>query len=62
MERTVRTTRVMCMGRCGEGPAVAVYPDGVWYRRVTTADVPELFTSHFVEDRPIGRLVDLVLG
>ncbi|MFZ5478174.1 MAG: CbiX/SirB N-terminal domain-containing protein [Myxococcota bacterium] len=62
MERTVRTTRVMCMGRCGEGPAVAVYPDGVWYRRVTTDDVAELFTSHLVEDRPVGRLVDLLLG
>jgi sirohydrochlorin ferrochelatase/(2Fe-2S) ferredoxin len=62
MDRAVRTTRVMCMGRCGEGPAVAVYPDGVWYRRVTTDDVPELFTSHLVEDRPVGRLIDLVLG
>lgn len=62
MDRTVRTTRVMCMGRCGEGPAIAVYPDGIWYRRVTTGDVPELFTSHLVEDRPVGRLIDLVLG
>jgi sirohydrochlorin cobaltochelatase len=62
MERTVRTTRVMCMGRCGEGPAVAVYPDGIWYRRVATDDVPELFSSHLVEDRPVGRLIDLVLG
>jgi sirohydrochlorin ferrochelatase/(2Fe-2S) ferredoxin len=62
MERAVRTTRVMCMGRCGEGPAVAVYPDGVWYRRVTADDVPELVSSHLVEDRPVGRLVDLVLG
>lgn len=62
MDRAVRTTRVMCMGRCGEGPAIAVYPDGVWYRRVTVADVPELFSSHLVEDRPVGRLIDLVLG
>lgn len=62
MERSVRTTRVMCMGRCGDGPAVAVYPDGVWYRRVTPDDVPELFTSHLVEDRPVGRLIDLILG
>ncbi|MCK6521384.1 NAD(P)H-dependent oxidoreductase subunit E [Myxococcota bacterium] len=62
MDRAVRTTRVMCMGRCGEGPAVAVYPDGVWYRRVTADDVPELFSSHLVENRPVGRLIDLVLG
>lgn len=62
LDRAVRTTRVMCLGRCGEGPVVVVYPDGVWYRRVTVADVPELFASHLVGDRPLGRLVDLVLG
>lgn len=62
LDRSIRTTRVMCLGRCGEGPALAVYPDGVWYRRVTPEDVPELVSSHLVEDRPVGRLIDLVLG
>ena len=62
LDRSVRTTRVMCLGRCGEGPAVVVYPDGVWYRRVTPEDVPELTLSHLVEDRPVGRLVDHILG
>lgn len=61
-DREVRTTRAMCMGRCGEGPVVAVYPDGVWYRRVSPQDVDELYTSHLTEGRPVGRLIDLVLG
>lgn len=60
--RTVRTTRVMCLGRCGEGPVVVVYPDGVWYRRVTAADADELTTSHLVGGAPVGRLVDHLLG
>lgn len=61
-DREVRTTRAMCMGRCGEGPVVAVYPDGVWYRRVGPDDVSELYTSQLVEGRPVGRLIDLILG
>jgi sirohydrochlorin cobaltochelatase len=60
--RTVRTTRVMCLGRCGEGPAVVVYPEGVWYRRVGEADAPELCTSHLVGGSPVGRLIDHLLG
>ena len=32
--RDIKITRTSCMGRCGEGPTVAVYPDGVWYRGV----------------------------
>lgn len=62
LSRSVRTTRVMCLGRCGEGPCVVVYPDGVWYRQVTPAEAPEVLESHLVEDRPVGRLIDQVIG
>ena len=39
-ERDLRVTRTGCMGRCGEGPTVAVYPDGIWYRAVQAGDAP----------------------
>lgn len=61
-ERTVVTTRVMCLGRCGEGPAVVVYPDGVWYRRVEEADAPVLVSDHLLGGSPVGRLIDQLLG
>lgn len=61
-DRAVRTTRVMCLGRCGEGPTVVVYPDGVWYRRVAAADAAELTASHLLAGSPVGRLVDQLLG
>ncbi len=35
-----RITRSSCLGRCGEGPMVAVYPDGVWYGGVRTRTPP----------------------
>ncbi|HYQ00790.1 MAG TPA: CbiX/SirB N-terminal domain-containing protein [Polyangiaceae bacterium] len=60
--REIKVTRTACMGRCGEGPMVAVYPDGVWYRRVGERDAPELVTEHLIGDRLVGRLVDDILS
>jgi sirohydrochlorin ferrochelatase/(2Fe-2S) ferredoxin len=60
-ERSIRVTRTSCMGRCGEGPTVAVYPDGIWYRGVRDQDAEELFREHLMNDRLVGRLVDNIL-
>jgi sirohydrochlorin ferrochelatase/(2Fe-2S) ferredoxin len=60
-ERDIRVTRTLCMGRCGEGPAVAVYPDGIWYRGVVETDAEELVREHLLGDRLVGRLVDSIM-
>lgn len=60
-EREIRVTRTSCMGRCGEGPTVAVYPDGIWYRGVTPADANELVDCHLIGDRLVGRLIDAIM-
>jgi len=57
----IRVTRTLCMGRCGEGPAVAVYPDGIWYRGVDERDALELVREHLLADRLVGRLVDQIM-
>ncbi len=59
--RDIKVTRTSCMGRCGEGPTVAVYPDGVWYRGVRPSDAAEIVREHLVADRLVGRLVDDIL-
>jgi sirohydrochlorin ferrochelatase/(2Fe-2S) ferredoxin len=59
--RDIKITRSGCMGRCGEGPTVAVYPDGVWYRGVCSGDAPEIVREHLLQDRLVGRLVDDIL-
>jgi (2Fe-2S) ferredoxin len=61
LDHDVRITRTSCLGRCGEGPTVAVYPDGVWYRGVATADAAELVREHVVGDRLVARLVDQIV-
>ena len=60
-EKEIRVTKTSCMGRCGEGPTVAVYPDGIWYRGVKEADAKELVEEHLLGDRLVSRLVDNIM-
>ncbi|WP_157271891.1 (2Fe-2S) ferredoxin domain-containing protein [Azohydromonas aeria] len=45
-----------CLGPCDNGPNVLVYPEGVLYSGVSTADVAEIFDSHLEGGRPVERL------
>ncbi|TGJ98437.1 ferredoxin [Leptospira langatensis] len=56
-----KISRSSCMGRCGEGPAVVVYPDGVWYQRVNQEDAEDLVNEHLLQDRLVSRLVDNIM-
>jgi sirohydrochlorin ferrochelatase/(2Fe-2S) ferredoxin len=60
-DRSIRVTRSACMGRCGEGPALVVYPDGVFYRGVAESDAAQLVDDHLLRNRLVGRLVDSIL-
>ena len=42
----VQVTTCGCLGLCDDGPIMIVYPEGVWYRKLTPADVPEIVASH----------------
>jgi len=45
------------LGIHGGGPALIVYPEGVTYAPVTTADVPEIVEEHLLKGRQVKRLV-----
>ncbi len=60
-ECDARVTRSSCLGRCGEGPMVAVYPDGVWYGGVDAEDTERIVSSHLDRDRIVSDLVDQTL-
>lgn len=52
----VRAQKSGCLDVCASGPAMVVYPEGVFYGKVTVADVPEIFNSHILNDTPVERL------
>ncbi|MFB6127336.1 MAG: ferredoxin, partial [Halolamina sp.] len=51
-----RVTRTSCLGQCGDGPNVAVYPDGVWYQNLDPADADAIVSSHLDRDRIVADL------
>ena len=53
----VRVNKSGCMDRCQEGPVMAVYPDGVWYRYETAEDIDEIIDSHVVSGTVVERLL-----
>lgn len=56
-EGEVQCIQCGSVGFCAIGPAVLVYPDGVWYAHVGLADVAEIVESHLKRGVPVERLV-----
>ncbi|MCE9594408.1 MAG: (2Fe-2S) ferredoxin domain-containing protein [Planctomycetes bacterium] len=57
LKRIVRPNKSGCLDQCAHGCTVVVYPDAVWYGRVTPADVDEIIDSHIVGGKPVERLM-----
>lgn len=53
----VAVTNTGCLGPCGIGPNVLVYPEGVFYQGVNKADVAEIFDQHLAGGEPVERLL-----
>jgi (2Fe-2S) ferredoxin len=54
----VRINTAGCLDRCELGPTMVIYPDGVWYRYTSQADVDEILEAHV---RGQGRVKRLML-
>ena len=52
----IRANKAGCLDNCALGCSVVVYPDGVWYGRVTLQDVDEIVDKHIVGGEPVERL------
>jgi (2Fe-2S) ferredoxin len=53
---SIVVTECASVGFCSIGPAVMVYPDGVWYAQVRSSDVAEIIDEHLVNGRVVARL------
>lgn len=54
---SVLRTKVDCLRVCEAGPIAVVYPDGVWYRRVTPEVMERIIIEHVVGGRIVSEYV-----
>ena len=52
----VRAQRAGCIDVCKNGPALVVYPDGVFYGNVSESDVEKIVQSHIVNNVVVEEL------
>jgi (2Fe-2S) ferredoxin len=53
---SIVVTSCASVGFCSIGPAVMVYPDGVWYAQVRAEDVREIIDEHLLGGNVVNRL------
>jgi len=56
LNTSVRAQRAGCLDICDFGPAIVVYPEGIFYGHVNETDVEEIVESHILNNIPVERL------
>ena len=57
LEKEISVKKTGCLGLCGFGPNVAIYPDNIIYKSVKLEDVTEIVREHFYKGRPVRHLM-----
>ncbi|MBQ7983527.1 MAG: NAD(P)H-dependent oxidoreductase subunit E, partial [Clostridia bacterium] len=57
LEEEIKIVMTGCFGLCALGPIMIVYPEGTFYSRVETKDIPEIVEEHLLKGRVVDRLV-----
>ena len=53
----VKRGETPCLGVCSDGPIVAVYPEGIWYARVTPPLLERIVVEHLKRGKPVQEAV-----
>ncbi len=54
-EKDILVSPTGCLGTCGHGPNVVVYPEGTWYTNVKKEEIPRIVEEHLVGGTPLSR-------
>ena len=53
----IRVNAAGCLDRCELGPCMVIYPEGVWYRITSPADVDKILAQHVRDGRRVTELM-----
>ncbi len=57
LENEVRIIGTGCMGPCERGPVIMIYPEGVFYQRITLEDVDTIVEQHLLKGKIVEKLL-----
>lgn len=57
LDKEVDVLRTGCLGLCGAGPNISIYPDNIIYKGVKKEDVKDIVMEHLYKGRPVQRLM-----
>jgi NADH-quinone oxidoreductase subunit F len=57
LDQEIKVVQTGCVGSCDLGPVAIVYPEGIFYQKLKTEDVPEIVQNHLLKGRPVERLL-----
>ncbi|MCP4716619.1 MAG: NADH-quinone oxidoreductase subunit F, partial [Deltaproteobacteria bacterium] len=55
LEREIRVVETGCNGFCAVGPVMLVQPEGIFYQKLKSEDIPFLVEEHFLKGRPVKK-------
>lgn len=53
----IRVSKAGCLGRCASGPCIVVYPEGVWFRYESQADIDTIVDDYLINNRMVDNLL-----
>ncbi len=57
LKGSIRINKSGCLGQCGHGPMVVVYPQGNWYCQVSEKDAKEIIEKDLIEGKQVNHLL-----
>ncbi len=57
LSKIIRANNAGCLDQCKHGVTLVVYPEQVWYGRVTADDIAEIVEKHLIGGEVVTRLL-----
>ncbi len=56
-EGIVLRSKIDCLRVCNSGPILLIWPDGIWYQKVTPKRVEIIVKKHIIDGKPVKKWI-----